>query len=330
MNNLENAEIAIQKGGRLTEDSLRWINEVGNADFPVCEDPFDRTRQITDSSTGITITGYSNGDILKAVACGYADWGIAGEDKLDELVWPQRSGDPMDREGRQGFNRFANLTNSGWMRDAKPFRLVVAKNQETSGFMNRVATSYPNLTRQWAKGRFRPTELSVFSGGVEAIARMAGFDTVVDIARSGDTLRENGFKEVETIREFRPVAIRRWRDPITPQLFDVLKNPSILDLVSARLEDRKYNPNSSLASRLVRDGDQAIRKLSEESTELIVELAKGTDIDAIKLEAADLIFSVCAAMVERGASIAQVQVELAGRYQGQDLQMMFGKGKEGI
>lgn len=330
MNNLENAEIAIQKSGRLTADSLKWINRVGGADFPISDDPFDRTRELTDTSTGITITGYSNGDILKAVACGYADWGIAGGDKLAELVWPQRAGDPGSYDGKGGFNRFANLTNSGWMRDVEPFRLVAAKYKDGTRFMGRVATSYPNLTRQWARGRSGPVEIAVFSGGVEAIARKAGFDTVVDIVRTGDTLRENGFEEVATINEYLPVAIKRNRDPLKPELFDVLKSPSILRVVQDRLEDRKRNPTDSLASRLVTSKRAAIRKLNEENGELLVELAQAEDKEAISLETADVLFSIVAALVQRGLDISQVEVELAGRYQGQDLQMMPGRGKQGI
>jgi ATP phosphoribosyltransferase len=328
MESIENAEIAIQKGGRLTEDSLRWINRVGGADFPIAEDPFDRTRELKDSSTGITVTGYSNGDILKAVACGYADWGIVGQDKLDELVWPQRAGDPGSYDGKGGFNRFANLTNCGWMRDAKPFRLVAAKNKDTTRFMDRVATSYPNLTRQWNKGQSnKPSEVIVLSGGVEAIARRNGFDTVVDIARSGDTLRENGFEEIATIRDYLPVAIRRNREPLKPELFDALKSPSILDVICQRLEERRTSPTKSLASTLVLDGNRARGKFGEEAAEFVAELATSGDVE---LEAADVIFALCANVVQQRRDIREIQTELAGRYQGQDLQMLIGKGKQGM
>ncbi len=327
MINLENAEFAIQKEGRLTEGSLEWLNQRLGTDFPVVADPFDRTRELRDAATGITITGYSNGDVLKAVACGMADYGIAGEDKLEELLYPQNKPYQLP-EG--GFNRYGNMTAIGVVQPAL-CRLVLARRQGEQGRpLRRVATSYPNLTRQMLRTRGVPDtqmpEIDVFSGSIEPIARRNGYDAVVDITQTGETLRENDFEETDQIRVYSSVVIQRFRDPLSPELFDALKNNSVMDVLWRRLQQRKANPTSSLASKLVSSPGNALRKWNEEKSEFEVAFIQG-DVPEIELEAADVLFSLCAMLVQAGVDPNRIMTELAGRYQGQDLQIGYFKNE---
>jgi ATP phosphoribosyltransferase len=323
MNNLENAEFAVQKDGRLTQGSLDWMNERFGTKFPVVPEPFDRTRELRDEKTGITVTGYSNGDVLKAVACGMADYGIAGEDKLDELLYPQ-NGQYMPPEG--GFNRYANLSALGIVQPAL-CRLVVARRTgEEVRPIRRIATSYPNLTRQMLERRpvgTPPVEaVDVFGGGVEPIARKYDYDTVVDIVQTGGTLTANGFVETEELKTYSSVLVCRYRNPLSPALFDALKGTSVLDALADRLSQRLRRPTGSEASRLVASPGAALRKWNEETAEFQVAFVQGEVAD-IELEAADVLFSLSAMLAGAGVSFDRVMTELAGRYQGQQLQAAY-------
>lgn len=327
MSNLENAEFAVQKEGRLTEGSLSWLNQRLGTDFPVVPDPFDRTRELRDTATGITITGYSNGDVLKAVACGMADYGIAGEDKLEELIYPQNNSYRLP-EG--GFNRYGNLTAVGVVQPAL-CRLVLARRQgEETRPLRRIATSYPNLTKQMLRRTgvvsTQMPQIDVFSGSVEPIARRNGYDAVVDITQTGETLRDNDFVETQQIKVYSSVVIQRYRDPLSPELFDALKNNSVLNVLWRRLQQRKMSPTSSLASKLVSDPGSALRKWNEEKGELEVAFIQG-DVPEIELEAADVLFSLCAMLVQADVDPDRVMTELAGRYQGQSLQAGYFKNE---
>lgn len=327
MINAENAEFAIQKKGRLTKGSLEWLNERLGTDFPIADSPFDRTRELRDRATGITVAGYSNGDVLKAVACGMADYGIAGEDKLEELLYPQNN--PY-RLPEGGFNRYGNLTAIGVVQPAL-CRLVLARKQgEETRPLRRIATSYPNLTKQMLRRTgvaiTQMPQVDVFSGGVEPIARRNGYDAIVDVTQTGETLRENGFVETTQIKTYSSVVVQCYRDPLSPELFDGLKNNSVMDVLWRRLQQRKISPTSSLASKLVRDPGSALRKWNEEKGEFEVAFIQG-DVPEIELEAADVLFSLCAMLVQADVDPNRVMTELAGRYQGQNLQAGYFKNE---
>ena len=327
MINLENVEFAIQKEGRLTEGSLKWLNERLGTDFPVVADPFGRTREIRDTTTGITIAGYSNGDVLKAVACGMADYGIAGEDKLEELLLPQNK--PY-RLPEGGFNRYGNMTAVSVVQPAL-CRLVLARRQgQEARPLRRIATSYPKLTKQMLRTSgvsvSEMPDIDVFSGSIEPIARRNGYDAVVDITQTGETLRNNDFVETQQIKVYSSVVVQRYRDPLSPELFDALKNNAVLDIVFRRLQQRKINPTTSLASQLVGTPGKALRKWNEETAEFEVAFIQG-DVPDIELEAADVLFSLCAMLVQAGIDPDRVMTELAGRYQGQELQSGYFKNE---
>ncbi|MFI5271329.1 MAG: ATP phosphoribosyltransferase [Candidatus Saccharimonadales bacterium] len=199
MRNLENADIAIQKSGRLTEGTLEWLNNNAGTDFPIVSDPFDRTRELTDSSTGITVVGYSNGDTIKAVAAEQTDVGVCGGD-----MYFERRCDTLELIGYLGF---------------ASCKLVLARSEgEADSQIRRIVTSYPQLTQEYfgwstsneidrAYDRSVP-KVEVFKGGIEMIGRRNGYDTVVDVVDTGETLLANGYEVKATIREFEAVLFQ--------------------------------------------------------------------------------------------------------------------------
>lgn len=236
---LENADIAIQKSGRLTEGTLEWLNENAGTDFPVSGDPFDRLREITDTYTGITVVGYSNGDTVKAVACGQTDLGISGGDMFNE---------------QPNNNLYVSIQKLGF----GACKLVLACSEGAVGKpISRIATSYTRLTdayRRSGDNAFVTTETNIdcFAGGIEMIGRRNNYDAVVDVVDTGESMSANAFCITDTIAEFEAVLFKKLEfasgpdlesvspvESLSPNEFDARKKLQI-PLIFYRLMDEEF------------------------------------------------------------------------------------------
>jgi len=63
----------------------------------------------------------------------------------------------------------------------------------------RIATEYPNLTRNFFKSIDVPVEVIKVNGATELAPRAGIADAIVDVVNTGNTLKVNGLKEVKTI-----------------------------------------------------------------------------------------------------------------------------------
>ncbi|MEZ4365320.1 MAG: ATP phosphoribosyltransferase [Kofleriaceae bacterium] len=126
-----------------------------------------------------------NSDIPTYVAAGAAAIGLAGSDVLDEEG--RDLYEPLDL----GIGRC---------------RLVVAERAEApvderAHLHLRVATKYPRTTRRYLAARGVTAELIPLSGAIE-LAPLTGLcDRIVDLTETGETLRQNGLREVATVAE---------------------------------------------------------------------------------------------------------------------------------
>lgn len=122
-------------------------------------------------------------DVPTYVAYGAADVGIAGRDVLDE-------------QGRDLYEPLDLGIGECRMVVAEPS----ARPVDTRAPMHlRIATKYPVITHHFLQGRGITAEIIKLAGSVElgAIAGLA--DQIVDLVETGETLRQNGLVEVETI-----------------------------------------------------------------------------------------------------------------------------------
>jgi ATP phosphoribosyltransferase len=126
-----------------------------------------------------------NSDIATYVSHGAADIGVAGSDVLDE----EGKGlyEPLDL----GIGRC---------------RMIVAERadarvDEKSQAHIRVATKYPNLTRAYLVRRGLTAEVIELSGAIELGPLTGLCERIVDITQTGETLRQNGLVEVDTVCE---------------------------------------------------------------------------------------------------------------------------------
>jgi ATP phosphoribosyltransferase len=181
-------KIAIQKSGRLYDDSVKLLNECGIELRNV------KDRLKTESDTfPMEVFFLRDDDIPQYVEDGVADIGIVGENVLLEK---NRQVDVVEKLG------FGKCRLS----------IAIPRSQEFTGpsFLEgkRIATSYPFLVSQYLKQHGLTAEIHEISGSVEIAPGIGLSDVVADLVSSGSTLFMNGLKEVETILNSQTVLIR--------------------------------------------------------------------------------------------------------------------------
>ena len=180
--------IAIQKSGRLYEESVKLLNECGIEMRNV------KDRLKTESDTfPMEVFFLRDDDIPQYVEDGVADIGIVGENVLFEK---NKQADVVEKLG------FGKCRLS----------IAVQRSQTYEGVQSldgkRIATSYPYLVTEFLKKNQIEAEIHEISGSVEIAPGIGLADVVVDLVSSGSTLLMNGLKEVETILQSQAVLIK--------------------------------------------------------------------------------------------------------------------------
>jgi len=181
-------KIAIQKSGRLYDDSVKLLNECGIELRNV------KDRLKTESDTfPMEVFFLRDDDIPQYVEDGVADIGIVGENVLLE------KNKQVDVVEKLGFGKCR-------------LSIAIPRNQDFTGpsFLEgkRIATSYPYLVAQYLRQNGITAEIHEISGSVEIAPGIGLSDVVADLVSSGSTLFMNGLKEVETILNSQTVLIR--------------------------------------------------------------------------------------------------------------------------
>lgn len=179
--------IAIQTKGRLNEQSIALMREIG-----IDVDGAKRKFLSKAANFPIEVLYLRDDDIPQVVANGTAALGIVGLNEVAER------GCDVDVVAKLGF---------GGCR----ISLAIPKAEEYDGVEyfsgKRIATSYPNVLKQFLAQHNVEAQIEVISGSVE-IAPAAGIaDAIFDIVSSGGTLVTNGLKEVERVFESEAVLI---------------------------------------------------------------------------------------------------------------------------
>jgi ATP phosphoribosyltransferase len=179
--------VALAKG-RLYEPSVERFRRAGAA----LEGDPGRRLLLPSSDPGIEFLVVKPADVPVYVEAGAADLGITGTDVLRE------TGADVLEPLELGFGRC---------------RLMVATPAEgpypalPGGVTPRVATKYPNLTRQHFGARGRPVDIVHVGGSVEVAPLLNLSHWIVDLVDTGNTLRANGLAERETILEVQAVLV---------------------------------------------------------------------------------------------------------------------------
>lgn len=180
--------IAIQAKGRLNEDSVSLLNEIGI-------DVMESKRKLLSKSENfpIEILYLRDDDIPNAVESGVADIGIVGYNEVAE-----QDAD-IDIVSHLGFGRCR-------------LSLAIPKGENYTGvgyFAGKsIATSYPGmLARFFEAAGVAGVKVVEIKGSVEIAPAVGMADAIFDIVSSGGTLISNGLKEVEKVAESEAVLI---------------------------------------------------------------------------------------------------------------------------
>ena len=180
-------KIAIQKNGRLNQQSLQLLKDCG-LNINNGKDQL----KVTVENFPLEILYLRNSDIPQYLEDGTADLGIVGENLLIEK---QKQ---VSIVKKLGFSKCR-------------VSLAVPKevqDNEISYFNNKkIATSYPNTLQKFLKEKQIEAEIHTISGSVEIAPNIGLADGICDIVSSGSTLFKNGLKESQVILRSEAVLV---------------------------------------------------------------------------------------------------------------------------
>jgi ATP phosphoribosyltransferase len=181
-------KIAIQKSGRLFDDSLKLLKDCG-IDL---KNGINKLKTEADNFP-MEVFFLRDDDIPQYVEDAVADIGIVGENIIYE------KNKKVSVSEKLGFGKCR-------------LSIAVGRN-ETYGDCTylrdkKIATTYPVLVEKFLKEKNIRAEIHEISGSVEIAPGIGLADAIVDLVSSGSTLFMNGLKEVETILHSEAVLIR--------------------------------------------------------------------------------------------------------------------------
>src|SRR6478672_603021 len=181
-------KIAIQKSGRLHEDSLRLLKECGI-------EISNGVNKLKSEASNFPMEVYflRDDDIPQYVEDAVADIGFIGEN----IVYEKKK--KINVVEKLGFGK-CRLSIA-----IKRYDDYIGANFLTG---KRIATSYPFLVQQYLTENNIDAEIHEISGSVEIAPGIGLADAICDLVSSGSTLFMNGLKEVETILRSQAVLVR--------------------------------------------------------------------------------------------------------------------------
>lgn len=199
-------KIAVQKSGRLAEDSLGLIAAAG---FRIVRGVNDLVYRVDNAP--IDLLRVRDDDIPTFVADGVADFGVIGLNVLRERIGREAPLEVMPL----GFGRCA-------------LKIAAAPDFDYRGPASldgrRIATSYPNVLAAYLKERDIRAEIVLMRGAVEVAPRLGLAQAICDLVSTGTTLEMNGLVALETVLTSEAVLIR------APSA----KNPALADGIVER------------------------------------------------------------------------------------------------
>ncbi|GAM09545.1 ATP phosphoribosyltransferase [Geobacter sp. OR-1] len=176
--------IAIPKG-RILEESVELFSKIGID----CDELLSKSRKLIfeNAAQKMRYMIVRATDVPTYVEYGAADLGIVGKDTLMEQE--KDVYEPLDL--KFGYCR---------MMVAEPAGL--AKDDDPSRWTNiRIATKYPHVAEKYFAAKGVQIELIKLYGSIELAPLVGLSERIVDLVSTGETLKQNGLVEVETIAE---------------------------------------------------------------------------------------------------------------------------------
>ena len=183
--------LALPKG-RILEEAAQVFARAGHDLSPVLGD----SRRLVHECGLLRVLVLRSSDVATYVAHGAADVGVAGSDVLDE-------------EGRDLFEPLDLGIGQCRMIVAEraepappaPGHSVWDDLADRAQAHLRVATKYPRTTRAYLQRKGITAEVIKLSGAIELGPLTGLCDRIVDITQTGETLRQNGLVEIDTVAQ---------------------------------------------------------------------------------------------------------------------------------
>lgn len=179
--------IAVQKSGRLNEDSLKLLKSCG-----ISIDNGKDQLKAAARNFPMEVFYLRNGDIPQYLRDGVVDIAIIGENIVIE------KGDDLPTIEKLGFSKCRVSL-------AVPKSSVYNDINDLNG--KRIATSYPNTVKQYLAKNGIEADLHIINGSVEIAPNIGLADAICDIVSSGSTLFKNNLKEVEVMLSSEAVLV---------------------------------------------------------------------------------------------------------------------------
>ncbi len=201
-------KIAIQKSGRLNEDSIQILKDCG-----ISIDNGNDQLKAKATNFPLEVLFLRNSDIPQYLIDGVVDAAIVGDNLLVE------KGNGIQIAQKLGFSKCKVAV-------AVPQSFQYNSIKDLDGL--RIATSYPNTVNNYFESFGLKVDIHQISGSVEIAPNIGLADAIVDIVSSGSTLFKNNLKEVEVIYKSEAVLA------VSPTIS--LEVKTILDKLQFRIE----------------------------------------------------------------------------------------------
>jgi len=176
---METLKIAVQKSGRLKEDSMKLIKDIG-----ILIDNGKDQLKARASNFPIEVFFLRNGDIPQYLKDGVVDAAIIGNNVLVE------KGDFIESICNLGFSKCR-------VSIAVPKEMNYKSIKDLEG--KQIATSYPNTVNAFLKANNITANIHVINGSVEIAPNIGLAEAIVDIVSTGGTLFKNNLIEKDVI-----------------------------------------------------------------------------------------------------------------------------------
>ena len=221
----ERIRIALQKSGRLAEDSIELLKNCGLHVARSKDHLFCRIKELP-----IDVLLVRDDDIPGFVSNGICDLGIVGENVYAEKKAAGNGSFSATGLERLGFS-FCRLSVA--VPDNGPIQSIADLANTT------IATSYPHQLQAFLKQNNITAKTLIMTGSVEVAPRLKIADAICDIVASGATLTANNLRELTTVLQSQALLIR------SAKTFSADKEATIQRLLTrmrgvAMAEDSKY------------------------------------------------------------------------------------------
>ncbi len=198
----QSLRIGIQKSGRLTEKTIRLLEDIG-----LKFDDYKSSLMVKCRNLDIELLLIRDDDIPEYVQDGVCDLGFVGANVTSE----RGANVSVIKDLEYGFCRLSL---------AAPKNGSIKKAEDFQG--KRIATSYPNLTKQFFDSKGIDVRIIEISGAVEIAPTLNVADAICDLVSTGSTLKANGLVELEPIF-YSQTQLIRTNQPLSEKKLELIE-----------------------------------------------------------------------------------------------------------